>query len=306
MSGLMKWKKLGRVFSPSGEVEWMQSHASVPIAESLGNGFFKIYFSSRDKLNRSFTGYTVVDIHEPTRIIELSSEPVIAPGGLGEFDDSGAMATWLTQFEGKKYLYYIGWNLGVTVPFRNSIGLAVSVQGERFKRYSPGPILDRSVHEPHFCASCCVLPGEDVWRMWYLSCTGWRLRNGKPEHSYHIKYAESHDGKHWQRDGRIAIDYLNDEEYAISRPSVIHDNDRWRMWYSYRGQSYRVGYAESVDGRQWKRFDSLAGIDVSATGWDSEMIEYPFVFDHAGQRYMLYNGNGYGKTGFGLAILEQG
>jgi hypothetical protein len=50
--------------------------------------------------------------------------------------------------------------------------------------------------------------------------------------------------------------------------------------------------------------DSRAGIGVSASGWDSEMIEYPFVFDHAGARYMLYNGNGYGKSGFGIAVLE--
>jgi hypothetical protein len=76
------------------------------------------------------------------------------------------------------------------------------------------------------------------------------------------------------------------------------------MWYSCRGKSYRIGYAESEDGRQWQRLDALAGIDVSPSGWDSEMIEYPFVFDHNGQRYMLYNGNGYGKTGFGLAELE--
>jgi hypothetical protein len=34
------------------------------------------------------------------------------------------------------------------------------------------------------------------------------------------------------------------------------------------------------------------------------MICYPFVFDHAGSRFMLYNGNGYGKTGFGIAVWE--
>ena len=130
------------------------------------------------------------------------------------------------------------------------------------------------------------------------------MRDGKPEHRYHIKYAESLDGLNWKRNALVAIDFSNEQEYAISRPTVIEDTDRWRMWYSFRGQSYRIGYAESADGRQWKRLDYLVGIDVSVTGWDSEMIEYPFVFDHAGQRYMLYNGNGYGKTGFGLAILE--
>ena len=79
------------------------------------------------------------------------------------------------------------------------------------------------------------------------------------------------------------------------------------MWFSCRsgkGETYRIGYADSPDGIAWTRRDGAAGIDISASGWDSEMIEYPFVFDHKGERYMLYNGNGYGKTGFGLAVLE--
>lgn len=300
----MKWRKLGRIYCPSGETSWMQTHAAVPIAEALGGEFFRIYFSTRDNYNRSFTGYVVIDINRPDSVVELSSEPVLAPGGLGEFDDSGAMATWLARDGDKRFLYYIGWNLGVTVPFRNSIGLALSKDGEAFRRYASGPIVDRTATEPHFCASCCVLPEEDKWRMWYLSCTGWQIRNGRPEHRYHIKYAESPDGIHWQRDGQVAIDYSNDNEYAISRPSVTHDDGVWRMWYSFRGQSYRIGYAESDDARQWRRLDHLAGIDVSIAGWDSDMIEYPFVFDHAGRCYMLYNGNGYGQTGFGLAVLE--
>lgn len=283
----------------------MQSHAAVPIAESLGDDFFKIYFSSRDQQNRSFTGFVVIDINNPNNILEVSNMPVLAPGGLGEFDDSGAMATWIADYNEHKYLYYIGWNLGVTVPFRNSIGLAVKEPNNEFKRYAHGPILDRTSQEPHFCASCCVIPGKDHWRMWYLSCTNWRFRNGKPEHRYHIKYAESLDGINWNRAGLIAIDYSGDQEYAISRPSVIHDGDIWKMWYSFRGKSYRIGYAESGDGKNWERLDHLAGIDVSKTGWDSESVEYPFVFDHKGQRYMLYNGNGYGQSGFGLAVLER-
>ncbi len=304
MNTSMKWQKLGLVFYPSIKTEWMYSHAAVPVAECIGGDVFKIYFSSRDKSNRSYTGYIVIDINSPSQILELSAKPVLVPGDLGEFDDSGAMATWLASHHGNKFLYYIGWNLGITVPFRNSIGLAISSQGDQFVRYSNGPIVDRSMHEPHFCASCCVLPGEDSWRMWYLSCTGWQMRDGKPEHRYHIKYAESQDGINWKRDGLVAIDFANDNEYSISRPSVIRDVDRWRMWYSYRGHSYRIGYAESEDGRKWQRRDNQVGIDVSPTGWDSEMIEYPFVFDHKGQRYMLYNGNGYGKTGFGLAVME--
>jgi hypothetical protein len=31
------------------------------------------------------------------------------------------------------------------------------------------------------------------------------------------------------------------------------------------------------------------------------MVVYGYVFDWDGRRYMLYNGNRYGRTGFGLA-----
>jgi hypothetical protein len=299
------WRKLGLVFCPSGQTPWMQSHAAVPIAENIGGDLFRIYFSSRDKSNRSYTGCVVIDINRPNHIVDLALTPVLVPGSLGEFDDSGAMATWLAIHRGKRFLYYIGWNLGVTVPFRNSIGVSIGDANNEFVRFSNGPIVDRSMREPHFCASCCVLPGEDAWRMWYLSCTGWQIKGGKPEHRYHIKYAESQDGITWHREGLVAIDFANDDEYAISRPSVIRDSDRWRMWYSCRGQSYRIGYAESVDGRRWTRHDNEAGIGPSLTGWDSEMIEYPYVFDHDGRRFMLYNGNDFGRTGFGLAVLEK-
>jgi len=299
-----RWRKIGQIYCPSGEKDWRQSHAAVPIAEHVEGDVFKIYFSSRSKFNQSFTGYVVVDITRPQSILELSANPVLTPGNLGEFDDSGAMATWLAHHNGMRFLYYIGWNLGITVPFRNSIGLAVDKDGGQFIRYASGPILDRTMLEPHFVASCCVIPGVDKWRMWHLSCTDWIIRNGKPEHRYHIKYAESSDGVSWRREGVVAIDYLDSAEYAISRPSVIRDEDRWRMWFSRRGSSYRIGYAESDDGIRWERLDAHCGIDVSESGWDCEMIEYPFVFDHGGVRYMLYNGNGYGKTGFGLAVLD--
>lgn len=306
MSGNKQWRKLGRIFCPDGSVAWMRSHAAVPIAQPLGGDMYRIYFSARDDNGRSHTGFVIVDIKEPTHVVEVSLEPVLVPGELGEFDDSGAMATWLTPTEDGDFLYYIGWNLGVTVPFRNAIGLAIGkgMGKGAFRRYGPGPIVDRTPHEPHFCASCCVLRDGEVWRMWYLSCTGWRKTGSGPVHRYHIKYATSVDGISWKRDGVVAIDFANDAEVAISRPSVIRDPDKWRMWYSHRGNAYRIGYAESDDGIRWLRRDEASGIDVSPKGWDSEMIEYPFVFDHAGRRYMLYNGNRYGETGFGIAVLD--
>lgn len=303
---IQKWRKLGRILVPSGDIEWMQSHAAVPIAEHVVDDVYRIHFSARDATNRSTMAYVTVDLARPTEVIECAAEPTLGPGGLGAFDDSGAMGSWLLSDKGVTRLYYVGWNLGVTVPFRNAIGLAERRGQNPFSRVFEGPIVDRTPEEPHFCASCCVLRDGDLWRMWYTACTGWRLVAGAARHDYHIRYAESEDGIAWRRTGHVAIDFENPGEYAFSRPCVLRDGDTWKMWYSYRGDRYRVGYAESRDGLSWSRRDSLVDLEPTEGDWDSKMIAYPYVFDHAGVRYMLYNGDGYGKTGFGLARLESG
>jgi hypothetical protein len=153
-------------------------------------------------------------------------------------------------------------------------------------------------------ASPCVLVDGGVWRMWYVSGTGWTPEERSAKHYYHVKYAESDDGVEWRRAGVVCIDY-RPGEHAIARPCVLKQGDRYRMWYCYRGPAYRIGYAESGDGLRWERLDDAAGIDVSAAGWDSEMLAYPYVFEHGGALYMLYNGNDYGRTGVGLAVLAE-
>ena len=301
----MQWLKHGLIFSLPFRRAWAISHAALPIAESLGGDAWRVYFSARDTNNRSSVGLFEIDIGAPRSPVHISEQPVLSSGELGTFDEAGAMGAWSVSVGKTTYLYYVGWNVGSSVPFRNAIGLAIRENDASvFTRYSSGPILDRSIHDPCFVASPCVLVENRVWRMWYASGIAWNQVNGVPQPRYHIKYAESLDGIHWRRDGHVCIDFRDDTETAISRPCVVKDQTGYKMWYSYRGSSYRIGYAESTDGLQWRRKDEEAGIDVSPAGWDSGMIEYAFVFDHRGKRYMLYNGNSYGKTGIGLAVLN--
>jgi hypothetical protein len=192
------------------------------------------------------------------------------------------------------------------VPFYFYIGVAVSDDGgETYRKLSIAPLLERNSIDPYLTASPSVLVEGGVWRMWYVSGTGWEVKDGQPRHYYHIKYAESSDGIDWSRKGIVCIDYQSEDEYAIARPCVIKEGSLYKMWYSHRGKNYRAGYAESSDGLRWERKDAESGIEVSDSGWDSEMIAYPFVFHDQGKRYMLYNGNGYGKTGIGLAVLDR-
>jgi hypothetical protein len=140
--------------------------------------------------------------------------------------------------------------------------------------------------------------------MWYASGVRWTPTDTGPKHEYRIVYAESNDGLSWRPTGRTCIDFESAEEYALARPCVVRDPDRYRMWFSCRGTAYRIGYAESDDGLVWERDDAAGGLRPSPATWESTSVEYPCVFDHAGRRWMLYNGNGYGETGIGLATLE--
>ena len=309
----MKWQKKGLIFTTDHNYDWMCTHAQVPLVDRLSDDVLRVYFGTRDAQGQTVTTYIEVEADNPQHVLYVHDKPVLGLGQLGCFDDSGAMPSWIVNHNGQKYLYYIGWNVGTTVSYRNSIGLAASSDGGQiFTRLYEGPIMDRTPLEPQFCACPCVKVEGSLWRMWYLSCTKWEIHNGKPEPYYHMKYAESTDGVNWVRKGIVCIDYKSPQEGGIVRPTIIKENNRYRMWFSYRGvadyrintqNSYRIGYAESADGINWDRQDEAVGIDISEDGWDSVMVAYPYVYEHKGRKYMMYNGNGFGASGFGYAYM---
>jgi hypothetical protein len=242
-------------------------------------------------------------------VLYLHPDPVLEPGEIGCLDDSGALPNSIVNVNGRKLLYYTGINLGVTVKIRNSIGLAEwNDSTRRFDKLFPGPIMDRTRYLPHFVATPEVHYDGKMFRSWFTSCVRWEQGQEEAKHFYLLEYAESDNGIDWRRDGTVAVGFCDQHEYALGVPRVIKDADTYRMWFCSRATkgcpTYRIRYATSADGFNWERHDDQACIDVSASGWDSDMICYPFIFDHGGRRYMLYNGNGYGKTGFGIAVWE--
>jgi hypothetical protein len=300
------WEKIGKIFEP-GHYPWMSTHAQNPFHEVLGEGVFRIHFASRDQQNRARGGYFEININDPHRLLNISDKPTLDLGSLGSFDDSGVMPSCIAEYQNKKYMYYTGWTKAVTVPFHFHIGLAISEDGGlNYQRYSKAPVLGRNLHDPYIAGAPFVIKEGNVFKMWYSSATKWEAQEGnKPKHYYTIKYATSGDGISWQTSDHLCIPY-QDEEYAIARPVVYKHADKYHMWFTYRGgdNTYRVGTASSDDGIEWQRAGTPLGIDVSEEGWDSEMICYasPLVFK--GKTYALYNGNGYGHTGIGLAVLK--
>jgi hypothetical protein len=206
-------------------------------------------------------------------------------------------------------MYYVGFELGTKIRYRLLTGLAISRDGgETFQRLRRTPILERSDAELYFRCGPFVLRGGELFKMWYVAGSQWTSIAGKEMPVYELKYLESADGLQWGSTGRTCLALRDSDEHGFGRPYIIQKNGRYKLFYSIRRRSfgaYRLGYAESVDGINWRRLDSELGLDVSVAGWDSEAIMYSAVITYRDNTYMFYNGNNFGETGFGVAVLEQ-
>lgn len=300
----MAWRRLGCVYEPDGSKEWARSHAALPTAFHLRDDLFRVFFSARDENSRSSIGWVDVELGEPARIVRIGEDPVLAPGAPGGFDDSGVGIGSIVHDGSAHRLYYMGWNLGVVAPWRNSIGVAAGdATAPSFERMFAGPIMDRSPEDPYTLSYPWVIrQGEDDWKAWYGSNRAWGAESSDMEHV--IKFAWSKDGLRWERSAEPAIDFADPSEYALARPCVLFDRGQYRMWFATRGDRYRIGAAVSDDGAAWRRCDDEYGLRPAPEGWDSEMVCYPCVFRHSGRMFILYNGNAYGRAGFGLAVWE--
>ncbi len=300
---MVKWEKRGLLFCADKNYPWMQTHASTPFPVHLEGSRYQVFFSTRNAGNQSSITSLELELLPTPRVISIGKEPLLVPGTAGLFDDSGVTMSQLVPYNGTQRLYYQGWNLGATVPFRCFIGMATAQAGGAFQKYDEVPLLDRAHTDPYSLSYPWIVREGNLWRMWYGSTLCWEKDGLDVQHV--IKYAESSDGLNWQRENIICIP-LRSGESGVVRPCVVK-SDGYHMWYSVRigrKETYRLGYAISQDGINWKRNDELLNFTGAETAWDSDMQCYPVVFNHEGQFYMLYNGNRFGLTGFGLAVWK--
>lgn len=313
-----QWNKQGLIFNPTGRFDWMDGYAQVPTVLQLHDKL-RIFFTCRPKRSNdgtmvSFVSYIDVAKNDPSDIIYIHDSPILQLGGIGSFDEFGIHPGSFMLMDDKVWFFYQGWTREVSVPYQTCLGLAFSDDyGENFYRFSNGPILSRNIFDPFLTNGFFVYPNEEELILFYGSCSEWiNIDNKINEPVYHIKKAHSKDGVIWTTNDRLLLTKQHEKESA-GRPCVVKIDNVYHMWfcyrdvYSFRGSNsgaYNIGYAYSTDLENWVRDDNLSGINKSVHGWDSEMIAYPFIEHVDDKYYMFYNGNEFGKNGFGYATLE--
>lgn len=301
----MSWRKIGLIFVAEGQNHWMKSHAAHPQALHLGASIYRIFFSTRDGEGRSHIAYLDVDIESPKRILSLSDKPVLSPGSVGLFDDSGVIPSCVVELPSGLALYYWGCSLSVTTPFNAFLGLAfLNSDRDSASRLSSVPLLDRTADDPYSNGAgfVCAGVGNTGFHLWFERQEWLGDSDSLGPNSVGIKHASSMDGINWHRSPGFALPPLSPGS-ILATPCVLPSGNGYRMWYSLKVHGrYRIGGADSVDGLSWSRKDDTLGMVASGSGWDSKDVAYPNVFEHDDMFFMLYNGDGYGRTGFGLAV----
>ena len=317
----MKWQKLGHIFNLS---EHALPNKFIGFAQSpqvlVFDTFVRVYFSTRsvDTNGKYLSHVAFVDFDKSfQKVIAISDHVIVPLGEMGCFDEHGIFPCNVLRDGSKVLAYTTGWNRRVSVSTDAAIGLAISKDnGLTFQKVGLGPVVAASLNEPFLVGDAFVQRFGGVYHMWYIFGVRWLTyeAGAVPERVYKIAHATSLDGLEWKRDGRqIIIDKLGETE-CQALPTVAQVGEQYHMFFCYRhatdfrnnpGRSYRIGYAHSDDLCNWQRDDANAGIDVSESGWDSEMQCYPHIFNMDGDTYLLYNGNEFGRFGFGLAKLEK-
>ena len=314
----MKWKKLGKIFDPT-EIHgrpWLHEFAQCT-STLIFEDFIRIYFSCRPPkdTNGQYVSYTsFVDFDRNLcKMRKVADKPILELGDLGTFDEFGVYPSSVIKINDLVYFYYAGWTRMSSVFAGVAIGVAISNDGKHFHRLGQGPIMTSTLYEPFQVSGPKVRQFDNSLYMFYLAGEKWVLNaSGKSESFYKIRMATSDNGIEWKRTGENIINNILGVDECQAGPDVFYYDGKYHMYFSYRygldfrgnDRGYRIGYAYSNDLINWTRDDANAGIGLSESGWDSKDMHYPHVFNCDNDMYMLYNGNEFGRFGFGLAILE--
>ena len=316
----MKWKKLGKIFDPTEHKLHNNCEAFAQSPQALlFDDFVRIYFSTREKdaqTGKFLSHVSYVDMNKRfDRIIKVADHTVIDLGKLGSFDEHGIFPINILRYNNKIWAYTCGWSRRVSVSVETSTGFAISDDdGATFRKIGDGPVMSSSLHEPFLVGDSFVRRFEGIFHMWYIYGIKWIINEQEAAaRVYKIGHAVSSDGISWQKEGRQIVDDRLNVEECQALPTVVYEKGKYHMFFCYReaigfrenkDKGYRIGYAYSSDLVNWVRDDANGGIDVSENDWDSDMMCYPNVFHCDGKLYMLYNGNEFGRYGFGLAVCE--
>jgi hypothetical protein len=291
--------------------------AQVPSPIAIGDTIY-VYLSGRNSDNISHVNLVCID--SAYNIKSISNRIFLHSDLPGTFDDEGVMPAQVIKYRSGYIMFYSGWNSRNTIPYHNATGIAFSSDLLKWTRLYQGPILDRTPHEPYLAVTPWVHKRTDgLYEMLYISGTGYIRDDDRYEPVYTVKYAKSSEIMSWERfpDQVMPFQWTSDS-ICFSHPTFIPlDNMSFmvaacvRQSRDYRcggSNSYKLvfGFTETlqkVHKLHFPKYDipqTITNVQVNF----QEMQAYPSFIRINDDILCFYNGNGFGRSGFGVARVK--
>ena len=248
-------------------------------------------------------------------LLDVSDLRVLQDGQLGTFDEHGVFPFSPLILENNFYALTTGWSRRLSVDVELNVGLVESFDGGRTfcRSFGAGPLLGATPEEPFLIGDAFVRNFNEKLHMWYIRGLDWTENSqGIPQRKYKITHATSDNLTSWQRQSALCFpDEPNNICEAL--PSVCWYENRYHMVYCSRDQfdfrsniksnkNYRLRHAVSVDLENWEEIKN--SFRMSYGDFDWQMQCYPHIFVSNGRLKVIYNGSGFGESGFGLLEWE--
>jgi len=300
--GMTRWVKGGLILATADDSRAC-SHAMLPTPHRMGDRL-EVYFAAcdADMRGRIYAVDLVDDVPVPK--VTGATRLVLDLGDPGDFDCDGVNPCQVVARGGEVFLYYIGWQRGpAAVPYRLFVGLAVSRdQGATYRKISRNPVLAPLSGEDCFRTAAHIYPTPSGWAALYIGGDAFiDGQDGKRLPVYSLRRTTSKDGITWTEPGEILLSPDRARgEIGFGRPWLWHDDHGGAvLMLSVRTEQGYSLVEIGFDDENRLRRRTL--IEPGAAGWDSGMVCFAAPCAGQGQELLFYNGNGFGRTGFGIA-----
>lgn len=254
------------------------------------------FATARDEVGRSQPVVAHVEV-DGEGTLQLAGEwkLVAGPGKLGHFDEAGLSLSGIVPSEGGFECLTFGWRLRAGGGWFNEIGhLTLNTTGAVVMR-SLAPSIARTAADPISMAYPVEGEGGTI-----LYCAPRSLdpASGRP-----ADFVVMRKGPHGREMVLLPEHSKNSGIFALTRPWPDLQRPGLGMWLCAKGENYKIYYV-SLDAEDERGTKAIFKEDLTALNDENEMgsLCYPSVTTLGDREYLLYNGAGYGRTGFGVAM----
>jgi hypothetical protein len=303
----MFFRKFGRIFEPSefGVTEY--THAYIPTPWRLPSGDVRVYFAGRDSTERGRIWFVDLDSGNPRRVKRVAKQPCLDLGPPGSFDEDGVTPISLVSLGNDLFLFYVGWQRRSDVRYSLLTGLAVSNDGgESFHRRQNSQVLFPIPGQTFIRSAAMVTRHPEGFQMWYVGGENWITLPNKRVPTYSIYNLFSDSVYEWNVPPIQKVSPSLPSEIGFGRPWLLERNGVATLLYSIRSidDAYKIGWATVGANGQVQRVDTEIGLNTSSGMWDSEQTAFVSILNDGCEPLAFFNGNDFGRTGFGIAKME--